>query len=262
MKIKKMSDNAVNVYLTNSELAIYDINPEEAASSSADLHRFLYDVMEEVRNETDFDPYNGGQVVVEASRFEFGMVLEISKIIPKTKERTKLTREQFKKVKRVRVAKTVTIEKNKTEIEKNKTDMYDKIYALQRLADLLDVAVERHLGSKDQKPQKAQKPQKTKKTILHVFMFDSFLSMESALALVPHKLTNGGALYRKNKKYCLILNIPEGDALYNTLTEFAESWSAVPSAAYHIKESWIPVAHAVELTRMADSLRKMQSCEG
>lgn len=102
MRIKKISGEKIVVHLTESDLAYFDLDFEKKIPQTADLHKFLYEVMELVKKETGFDPYNGGQVVVEASPSENGVSLVISKIADKKR---KITRSEFARASGVRVKK-------------------------------------------------------------------------------------------------------------------------------------------------------------
>lgn len=100
MEIKKISCDRIIVRLDDSDLENFDIDIEKRIPQAEDLHRFMYKVMELVRLETGFDPYNGGQVVVEAEALADGIKLVISKIRTGT---GKITRNEFAKVKRIGV---------------------------------------------------------------------------------------------------------------------------------------------------------------
>lgn len=99
MRIKKISDDKIVVQLTDTELERFVPEIKGKVPQASDLHKFLFEVMELVRSETGFDPYHGGQVVVEAAAYPDGMSLVISKI--KTKRR--MTRDEFAEVKAIRV---------------------------------------------------------------------------------------------------------------------------------------------------------------
>ncbi len=101
MRIKKISCDKVVVQLTNSDLEHFDLDMENRPQS--DIHKFLFKVMELVKDETGFDPYHGGQVMVEASPSESGMVLVISKI-PLGKK--KMSEDEFSKIKSIKVKET------------------------------------------------------------------------------------------------------------------------------------------------------------
>lgn len=99
MEIKKISCDKIVVRLNDNDLENFDIDMEKRIPQAEDLHRFMYKVMELVRLETGFDPYNGGQVVVEAQALEDGIKLIISKIRTGTK---KITYDNFLRAKSVR----------------------------------------------------------------------------------------------------------------------------------------------------------------
>ncbi len=108
MKIRKISCRKVIVQLTNNDLDQLDLDlinrPQE------NIHKFLFNVMKEVEMQTGFDPYHGGQVIVEATPSDTGMDLVISKIPTGNK---KMTREEFRNIKNIKVRKTTKV--NRTE---------------------------------------------------------------------------------------------------------------------------------------------------
>lgn len=104
MKIKQISCDTVSVYLTREDLELFDISPETIGPQSGELNRFLFMIMETVKFETEFDPYNG-QVVVEARTMPEGLHLIISKLGARIH---KLTREEFKRARSVSVIKNLT----------------------------------------------------------------------------------------------------------------------------------------------------------
>ena len=79
MKIEKIENDKIKVFLTHEDLLSYDISTEAVAPNSPKLHRFLFEIMENVIRETGFNPYNG-QVVVEAIQNKQGITLFISKL--------------------------------------------------------------------------------------------------------------------------------------------------------------------------------------
>ncbi len=101
MKIELVENQKVKVTLSDSDLVYYNLKPETLSPNSAELHRFLFNIMDNVRHETGFNPYRG-QVVVEAVRSGCGITLYISKI--KEKER-QVSLENAKKVCRVKAVK-------------------------------------------------------------------------------------------------------------------------------------------------------------
>lgn len=113
LRIQKISCHKVIVHLTNNDLDKLDIDLEKKPKEN--IHKFLFEVMERVQIQTGFDPYHGGQVIVEASSNEHGMELVISKIPDKTR---KLSREEFSRVKSIKVRQTRKIKRdeNKTVI--------------------------------------------------------------------------------------------------------------------------------------------------
>lgn len=79
MKIEKLENNKIQVTLTMEDLTLYDIDIKKMTPDCSNLHKFLFDIMESVKEETGFNPYSG-QVVVEANYNESGIILLISKL--------------------------------------------------------------------------------------------------------------------------------------------------------------------------------------
>lgn len=79
MKIERFENDKIKVSITNAELLLYNIDEGGVNPSSPRLHKFLFDVMENIKEETGFNPYSG-QVVVEAVQDSGGITLFISKL--------------------------------------------------------------------------------------------------------------------------------------------------------------------------------------
>ena len=93
LKIEKIEINKIKVTLSALDLIDMNISVKSLTPDSPVLHGFLHDVMEMVKAETGFNPYSG-QVMVEATPSDDGIVLMV----------TKLSEEKKKKPKNVRVA--------------------------------------------------------------------------------------------------------------------------------------------------------------
>lgn len=93
MKIEILEKNKVKVSLSMEDLLIYNLKPEHLTPDSPQLHKFLFQIMENVERETGFNPHNG-QVVVEATQNSEGITLIISKLkhvaAPKKPPRSKV----------------------------------------------------------------------------------------------------------------------------------------------------------------------------
>lgn len=79
MRIERLAVNRVRVTVTSAELEGFNMNVEQLRPNSRELHSFLFNIMETIREETDFNPYNG-QVVVEAMPSSDGISIIVSKI--------------------------------------------------------------------------------------------------------------------------------------------------------------------------------------
>ncbi|MGM9936755.1 MAG: adaptor protein MecA [Candidatus Ornithomonoglobus sp.] len=231
MRIKKISRDEVMVYLTMQDLEYFDFNPGEKIPQQADLHRLLFEVMELVQTETGFDPYHGGQVVVEASASAVGMNLSISKV--KTGRKHRITREEFKKAKTVRV--------------KQGMGFGSDDFSNDEIRELID-----RLGIGDAIKEKM----KSKKN--EIFIFDEFTSLEGALSLLPDEVTKKCALYRNGSRYALLTALIKGSRYSNMLSEFARSSCTYEIVERDIREGWSPVAEKEALVDMAGAMRDMQ----
>lgn len=219
------------VYLTMQDLEYFDFNPRGKIPQQADLHRLLFEVMELVRTETGFDPYHGGQVVVEASASAAGMNLSISKVKPVRRQR--ITREEFKRAKAVKV--------------RQKMDHGYDDFSRDEIRELIE-----RLGIETAIKEKI----KSKKN--EIFIFDEFSSLEGALCLLPDDVIEKCALYRKGDKYALLTALTKGSRYSNILSEFAQSSCTYEIAERDIREGWLCVAEKKELVDMADAIRDMQ----
>lgn len=143
MRIRKISCYKVIVQLTNNDLDQLDIDLEN--EPKANIHEFLFEVMKKVQNQTGFDPYHGGQVIVEASPNEDGMDLVISKI-PTGKK--KMSREEFKRIKSIKVKETNKIKKSEHKTVFVFNTYEDLENAMARIADdvFLAMRLYRHNG--------------------------------------------------------------------------------------------------------------------
>ena len=94
MRIEKLNKDKIKVTLTTAELINLDIDVKRLSPDSKELHTFLFHIMETIREETGFNPYNG-QVVVEATPSQDGISILVKRL---NKGIKKITEEQFKKV--------------------------------------------------------------------------------------------------------------------------------------------------------------------
>lgn len=97
MRIEKLNSNKIKVTLTTMDLINLDIDVEQLAPNSKELHTFLFHIMETIREETGFNPYNG-QVIVEATPSKEGIIILVSKIAC---DKKKISRENFNRARGV-----------------------------------------------------------------------------------------------------------------------------------------------------------------
>ena len=79
MRIEVVENHRIKVSLTTNDLMYYNLNPETLSPESPELNKFLFQIMEDVKKQTGFNPYCG-QVVVEAVRSNSGITLYITKV--------------------------------------------------------------------------------------------------------------------------------------------------------------------------------------
>lgn len=220
LRIKKISSDKIVVQLTDTDLEYFDLDIGEQPPQAADLHNFLFEVMELVQTETGFDPYNGGQVVVEASTSSDGMSLVISKIHSNKKT---ISRENFSKIKNVRV-------------KNSEKPTHAEVSTLLRETGM---------------------PNRKKKRVSDntVFIFESFADFESAVNVIDTFDFAMAELYRDGARYALIsraFTVQER----NIVSEYAIKSVKNDVVAFDIREGWTPVAKLDELREMAENLKE------
>ena len=85
MRIEKLEFNKVKVTVFPVDLMDMNISIKSLKPDSPQLHSFLSDIMERIKEETGFNPYSK-RTVVEASPMGDCMVLTVTKICEKTNE--------------------------------------------------------------------------------------------------------------------------------------------------------------------------------
>lgn len=232
LKIKKLSSDLIAVFLSEQDIIEYDIDISDKIPRSDELHRFLFEIMEVVREETGFDPYHGGQVVVEASPTSTGLNLLISKI--KTKKKSKMTRERFEKVKKVSVV---------NRKDKDKESMPEEY--LKHLIEELGLGASLNKNKKEEPENR-------------VFIFSTFKEWEDALCRLNSDLISDFCLYRSEAGYALITNLTKENVYYNMLSEFAVVECTKDITVMNIKEAWTFIAGGRELAEMCEAVKAMQ----
>lgn len=222
MRIQKISTDKVVVQLTDTDLEHFDLDFEKSIPQAADLHKLLFEVMEIVKNETGFDAYRGGQVVVEATPFENGLSLLITKI---RTEKKSMSYEDFSKIKRVRV-------------KEKRAVSHDELRDMAKKLGII-------------------KDSKNSKNELVSYIFDNFENLESAVCAVPDLDFSDMVLCRNDKKYALIGKRNAEIKEFNVLSEYTARISGKDIVANRIKEGWQLIAENDELVRMTNEIRKM-----
>lgn len=91
LKIEKININKVRVTINTDDLINMNLSVNAIAPNSPVLHDFLRSIMERVIEETGFNPYSG-QVMVQATPYDDGIILIITKIPAKQKKKPKNVR--------------------------------------------------------------------------------------------------------------------------------------------------------------------------
>lgn len=85
MRIERVDGNRrIKVLLTQNDLIEMNINMHTLTAESPELHGFIFRIMDYINRETGFNA-KSGQIVVEASPSDEGVVLTVTKIQPETK---------------------------------------------------------------------------------------------------------------------------------------------------------------------------------
>lgn len=107
MQIEKETSNKIKIILRAIDLEEMNVSVESLQNSSPKLHDFLREIMERVRKETGFNPYNG-QIMVEAFPIGEGIMLTVTRVsaIKKT------LNTDTAKIRKVRAVAKDTAEKN------------------------------------------------------------------------------------------------------------------------------------------------------
>lgn len=226
MRIKKISNDKIVVQLTDTDLAYFDLDVGECVPKAADLHKFLFEVMELVQTETGFDPYHGGQVVVEATASANGMSLIISKI---KSGKQQISREDFSRIKNIRV----------------KSSKGDESIEDKEISDLVG-----KLGI-------ARKKNHKKDSKNTVFVFDNFSDFETAVCMIGNADFSQASLYREGARYALVYSAKPDACECNIMSEYAAKKITNDVAAYSIIEGWTLVTRYESLNVMAENLRQM-----
>lgn len=226
MRIRKISCDKISVYIADDDFEKFDFDFDKKMPQAADLHKFLFEVMEVVKTETGFDPYNGGQVVVEAEVSEGGLTLNITKIRTK---RGKLSRDEFRRAKSVKV--------------KTGAEATDAVSA-QDLSSLI-----KQLKTASDSDEKSGSI---------AFIFASFTDLESVMCQIGEDIPPMSELYRDNERYALIIPIDTMKNNYGVLFEYAQNSVRSDVALLSIKEGWKCVLKGAELEIMHRKLQTMQ----
>ena len=221
MKIRKISCDEIMVFLTNDDLEYFEIEPENIAPQSSELHRFLFVLMETVQDETGFDPYHG-QVVVEAVPTKNGLHITISKLDQKG---GKISRNDFRRARGVRAT-------------ANKSQNYKQL--------------------NDRSSENGSTRIKSDKKAYAVFVFDNFTDMEYAVSLMKEQELSVSELYRNDKRYAVIIKCKTSDRCVGMLSEFSSIYSRSRLLVNDIREGWRHVASGEELIEMASAIRGMR----
>lgn len=79
MKIKQISNNHIEVTVTEGDLLLFDMDMESLTSNSPNLRTFLFSILERVKDKTGID-VKSGQVFIEARKDENSIVFTIKRM--------------------------------------------------------------------------------------------------------------------------------------------------------------------------------------
>lgn len=79
MRIERMDINRIKVILTAEDLSSMNLSVDRLQPDSGELHAFMFKLMERVKCETGFNPYNG-QIMIEAQPTLDGITLLVTRI--------------------------------------------------------------------------------------------------------------------------------------------------------------------------------------
>ena len=223
LRIRKISCDKISVYIADDDFEKFDLDFDKKMPQAADLHKFLFEVMEVVKTETGFDPYNGGQVVVEAEVSEGGLTLNITKIRTR---KNKISREEFRRARAVKV-------KSGAEAV-SASDLSGLIKQLKSASDT------------DEKSGNI------------AFVFASFEDLESAMCGIDENVPEESELYRDDERYALIIPFDIMKNNYGILYEYAHNSVRSDVALQSIREGWKCVLRGSELEVMHRKLQTMQ----
>lgn len=97
MKIERLENNKIKVTIFPVDLIDMNMSIKSLRPDSPELHNFLSDIMEKIKEETGFNPYSK-RTVVEASPVGDCMILTVTKVEDKKESRNK---DSIKKVRAV-----------------------------------------------------------------------------------------------------------------------------------------------------------------
>lgn len=104
MRIEKLESNKIKVTVFPIDLIDMNINMSNLKPDSPQLHSFLSDIMEKIKEETGFNPYSE-RTVVEASPVGDCMVLTVTKICENKENIKKTNKRKVKAVIKNKAAK-------------------------------------------------------------------------------------------------------------------------------------------------------------
>lgn len=241
MKITKITNNEIVVFLNEMDLELFDITPESMGTKSASLHKFLFALMETVSTETGFNPYDG-QVVVEASPYDGGIKLSITKVSNRSDE-------EDKSIDTSKLIKKFMSERENTEhirTIRGRKITRDEL----RRSSAVRVVKKRNVD-KGMSERKTQRPDS-------VCLFSTYENLEDALVMIDKHDFSDCELYRGKKEYALIIPGSRWNELRNYICEFADRYSRSYVLAADIREGWKKVVKGEKLAEMANALRAMR----
>lgn len=233
MKIRRVSTDEVMVFLTNDDIAEFDIDFKNNLQRRADLHIFLSGLMEAVRIRTGFDPTVDGQVIVEAMPTMYGLRISISRPSSRFRRRKlsdRITKEQFGNIKSVRA---------------KKYSVRNSGYGIPAESAPLDMLQRRRRNFDMQKEETT------------AFLFSSFEEVNDALKYMSWEDLKKSALYKNEDNYALITKLCIDDRAFNMLIEYADTYSDEDMLIYDIEEGWRKISEGEKLLEMSNAIKNI-----
>ena len=223
MKIEQVSADKVRVRLSHEELAEMNVNPEMFMSDSKALNAFILNILHEIYETTDFDPFYGS-ITMEAMPDSDGMCIMLSKgIVPKSAKKTGYSVD------------------------------------LERIAELLGIDTRTQKKPQKRKIKSVSAVKEGSARGIHTFIFNEFDDMCSAAGRMSTVTAQLSELYKIDGKYAMLVPILTKTLDdFAMIMEFASEVKR--GLAYeHVREHGELIAKNESLVNMAEGIRGLET---